>query len=331
MLSKSDLQQFPELDAEARTKIETLAKEANAYIIQMSNLTKDGVEDVKSKACDILLDHRLTQKAKDPKKAEAILNRLHIAEPKKRDNVDRPALVPDSVKQGVKKTGPTIKQLQEEYGGAGAFHIPIEEHYQLEKEEWRYDKFPEFYNGSNVADFYDPDITEKLKALEAEEEEILRVEGLQDALMEDEVVEGGVATSELRDSLKQVRGKKTLLKQEHKLKAKNTKHMRTHEMSDVIEHFESKGVAIDRESLRSHSRVRRSIKDLEDAKDALARKALNSDDDGDSDLMEDEEVAGREADARGRKRRRSTSPGQLEMEIDEENGVAKKGRTLTPA
>jgi len=88
-----------------------LAKEANAYIIQMSNLTKDGIEDVKSKACDILLDHRLTQKAKDPKKAEAILNRLHIAEPKKRDNVDRPAIVPDSVKKGVKKVGPTIKEL----------------------------------------------------------------------------------------------------------------------------------------------------------------------------------------------------------------------------
>ena len=53
----------------------------------MSNITKDGIEDVKMKACDILLDHRLTQKAKDPKKAEAILNRLHIAEPKKRDTL----------------------------------------------------------------------------------------------------------------------------------------------------------------------------------------------------------------------------------------------------
>jgi nucleolar GTP-binding protein len=98
VLSKIDLQSYSELEQENKTKIEKLAKEANAYIIQMSNLTKDGIEDVKSKACDILLDHRLTQKAKDPKKAEAILNRLHIAEPKKRDNIDRPAIVPDSVK-----------------------------------------------------------------------------------------------------------------------------------------------------------------------------------------------------------------------------------------
>jgi nucleolar GTP-binding protein len=144
----------------------------------MSNITKQGIENVKSKACDILLDHRLTQKAKDPKKAEAILNRLHVAEPKKRDNAARPEIVPDSVRQGIKKQGPTVVELQEEFGGAGNFHIPVEEHYMLENEEWRYDKFPEFYNGSNVLDYYDPDITKKLNELEREEEELLKMEGL---------------------------------------------------------------------------------------------------------------------------------------------------------
>ena len=142
----------------------------------MSNITKDGIEDVKSKACDILLDYRLAQKSKDPKRQAAIENRLHIAMPKKRDNVDRPAVIPDTVLKGIKKTGPTVKQLQEEYGGAGVFFIPEEEHYMLEKEEWRYDKFPEFYNGSNVLDYYDPDIERKLAALEKEEEEILAME-----------------------------------------------------------------------------------------------------------------------------------------------------------
>jgi len=97
VLSKIDLQPYAELDAAARTSIEELAKVSNAYIIQMSNETKDGITDVKEKACDILLDHRLTQKAKDPKKAEAILNRLHVAQPLKRDNVDRPPIIPESV------------------------------------------------------------------------------------------------------------------------------------------------------------------------------------------------------------------------------------------
>ena len=75
----------------------------------MSNITGDGITDVKQKACDILLDHRLTQKSKDPKKQEAILNRMHISQPKKRDNVERPSFVPTTVLDGVKKEGPTVK------------------------------------------------------------------------------------------------------------------------------------------------------------------------------------------------------------------------------
>lgn len=77
----------------------------------MSNSSGDGISDVKQKACDILLDHRLTQKAKDPKKAEQIMNRLHVAQPKKRDNMDRSVVIPETVIMGVKKTGPTIKEL----------------------------------------------------------------------------------------------------------------------------------------------------------------------------------------------------------------------------
>jgi nucleolar GTP-binding protein len=94
VLTKSDLTKLGELEPESRKAVEDLAKESNAYLIQMSNISGDGIHDVKSRACDILLDHRLTQKAKDPKKAEAIMSRLHVAQPKKRDNVDRPVNVP---------------------------------------------------------------------------------------------------------------------------------------------------------------------------------------------------------------------------------------------
>lgn len=128
-LTKIDIQPFEKLDKEEKQKIEELAKVSNAYLIQMSNITQQGIENVKTKACDILLDHRLTQKAKDPKKAEAILNRLHIAEPKKRDSYVRSEIVPNSVTAGIKKQGPSILEMQEEFGGAGNFHIPVEEHY----------------------------------------------------------------------------------------------------------------------------------------------------------------------------------------------------------
>lgn len=40
----------------------------------------------------------------------------------------------------------------------------------LADDSWKYDVIPEFLNGKNVADFIDPDILEKLDALEREEE-----------------------------------------------------------------------------------------------------------------------------------------------------------------
>jgi len=79
VLSKVDVQKFKDLKQEEKQKIEAMAKETNAYLIQMSNITGDGINDVRAKACDIMLDQRLTQKAKDPKKAEAIMSKLHVA------------------------------------------------------------------------------------------------------------------------------------------------------------------------------------------------------------------------------------------------------------
>ena len=232
----------------------------------MSNISGDGIADVKSKACDILLDHRLTQKAKDPKKQEAILNRLHVSQPKKRDNIDRPSFVPEAVTNGTaKKEGPTVKELQEEYGGAGNFYIPVEEHFMLDKEEWRYDQFPEFYNGSNVLDFYDPDIERKLDALEKEEAQILKNEHAD--LMEgvESEDEDGVTMEELKASLAEVRQKKAIFKNRHKLKGKLVVRDKKAKVSDMIEHFENIGVNVNKESLRSRSKTRRSIGELEGA------------------------------------------------------------------
>ena len=65
-----------------------MARDHNAYLIQMSNINGEGIADVKSRACEILLDHRLTSISKDPKKAAAIVNRPDIAQHKMSDNVD---------------------------------------------------------------------------------------------------------------------------------------------------------------------------------------------------------------------------------------------------
>lgn len=54
------------------------------------------------------------------------------------------------------------------------------EDYILKNPEWKMDKMPEIMDGKNVADFIDPDIAEKLEALEREEER-LQAEGFYDS------------------------------------------------------------------------------------------------------------------------------------------------------
>ena len=51
--------------------------------------------------------------------------------------------------------------------------------YLLANDEWKDDVIPEIMDGKNIADFIDPDIAEKLEALEREEA-ILEAEGFYD-------------------------------------------------------------------------------------------------------------------------------------------------------
>lgn len=44
--------------------------------------------------------------------------------------------------------------------------------YKLADPSWNHDIVPEIMDGHNIADFVDPDIEEKLQALELEEEEL---------------------------------------------------------------------------------------------------------------------------------------------------------------
>ena len=170
VLNKVDIQPFEQLSKEEKTMLNNLAKDSNSYLIKMSNHDGTGITDVKEKSCDILLDYRLSKK-KDTTKIE---NRLHVALPKKGDNKKRGPNIPESVIMGIKKDGPTIKELQEKYGGAGVYSFPIEEHYKLANDEWKMDNWPELFNGKNVLDFYDEDIEQKLNDLEKEEELLMQ-------------------------------------------------------------------------------------------------------------------------------------------------------------
>lgn len=119
-----------------------------------------------------------------------------------------------------------------------------------------------------MLDFYDPDIERKLEALEREEEEILRMEEANNAMMdgvESDENSDGVDMDQLKASLKEVRAKKTIFKNRHKLKGKLVHRDKKAKVEDMIDHFESIGVAVNKESLRSRSKSRRRIGDLEAA------------------------------------------------------------------
>lgn len=99
-------------------------------------------------------------------------------------------------------------------------------------------------------DFYDPDIEEKLKALEEEEDKLLEMERDENELMEDEEDSDGVTEEELRRALKEVRGKKAMFKMDHKLKKNLRARSKNKKLEDFEEHLEKKGINANLESLR---------------------------------------------------------------------------------
>ncbi|OWF41124.1 nucleolar GTP-binding protein 1-like [Mizuhopecten yessoensis] len=164
------------------TKIEDLPEEKKQIftdfeaegipVLHMSTLSEEGVMKVKTDACERLLSHRIQTKIKLKKVAD-VMNRLHVAMPAKRDNKERPPYIPPGVQKkeqamdtGIKKK--TERDLELEQGDD--YFLDLRKSWDLAKKEETYDVIPEIWQGHNVADFIDPDIMEKLDALEREEE-----------------------------------------------------------------------------------------------------------------------------------------------------------------
>ena len=116
--------------------------------------------------------------------------------------------------------------------------------------------------------------------------------------------EDGVTMEELKASLAEVRQKKAIFKNRHKLKGKLVVRDKKAKVSDMIEHFENIGVNVNKESLRSRSKSRRSIGDLEGAQDRKANAVLASSDDEAEMPIDDAELNAAEMETRGRSRKR---------------------------
>eukprot|EP00483_Globobulimina_turgida_P009317 UN09336 len=135
----------------------------------MSAESGENVMNVRNEACEMLLSHRIeikTSKGGKESKLKDIEHRLFVAKPVKRDNKIREITIPKKCKDN---NGKTIKQIEAEAGGPGVFNFDTRQHWNLKNDEWKFDPIPQFYNGKNIADFYQPNIDADLNELEKEE------------------------------------------------------------------------------------------------------------------------------------------------------------------
>ncbi|KAH1114508.1 hypothetical protein J1N35_007886 [Gossypium stocksii] len=220
-ISEEDRKLVMEMKAEAmKTVIGQGGEPTNeeGVLLTMSTLTEDGVIAVKNAACERLLNQRVELKMKS-KKINDCLNRFHVALPKPRDQKERPACIPQAVleakaKQAAEKEKrKTEKELEDENGGAGVYSASLRKNYILANDEWKEDTMPEILDGHNVYDFIDPDILLRLEELEREE-------GLRQAEEEgdDFVMDGQELSLEEQEALAEIRKKKSLLIQQHRMK-----------------------------------------------------------------------------------------------------------------
>ncbi|CCG84272.1 protein of unknown function [Taphrina deformans PYCC 5710] len=176
VVNKIDVMRPEDLDPENQALIQSIV-DSGVQMVQSSCFNDQGVMDVRGAACDKLLAARVENKLKGSK-INDVLNRIHMSNPQARDDNPRLPFVPEGIKAGKRYDweDPDRRKLERdieaEHGGAGMYNIDLKKKWDLENDEWRADKMPEFLNGKNIYDYIDPDIEEKLAALEMEEEKL---------------------------------------------------------------------------------------------------------------------------------------------------------------
>lgn len=92
----------------------------NIRTIQLSTLNSFNIGEVKTLACELFTEYKL-KADEGSEKANKILSRMHIAIPKKRDNIERNIVNPMDIMDIGPQCKISSKDLQEELGGAGVF------------------------------------------------------------------------------------------------------------------------------------------------------------------------------------------------------------------
>ncbi|KAL2443595.1 Nucleolar GTP-binding protein 1 [Exophiala dermatitidis] len=276
VVNKTDVTKPEDLDLETQQQLkDLLTQNSNTELLQLSCVTNEGVQEVKNAVCDRLIADRVAAKLKagqasQPAGADApsgrlgdLLARIHVARPMAGSVSE--THIPEAVKNGTykkyDKSDPERRKLErdieEENGGAGVYNVDLKKVYDLADPEWAHDKIPEFFNGKNIADYVDPDIEEKLAALEAEEER-LTAEGFYDdsESMEDE------EDAEIRMKANLIRNKRTLIMNDARMKKslKNKAHIprakKARTLGQMEQHFHSIGLDASATADRARAQIR---------------------------------------------------------------------------
>lgn len=213
VLNKIDVIKLNELDANRQEILSRIMNNQEVPVLQMSTVSEEGVMEVKTEACERLLGYRVDQKLRT-KKVDNILNRLHVAIPEKRDDKERPPVIPEGFLTRRKLTRKLEKDIEEEMGDD--YTLDLKKNYIGIPEEHKHDIIPEFVDGHNVADYIDPEIFEKLEQLEIEEG--LRMEA---GFYEPPQLNIDETLQEIRDMAKQIRHKRFVLRDNKRLAPKS--------------------------------------------------------------------------------------------------------------
>jgi nucleolar GTP-binding protein len=239
VVNKTDLKAWEDVDGEDRALIEQCTT-GGIQIVPMSNQTREGIDVVKSTACNMLLMRRVERKLNSAN-VDNIANRIAIVRPVARDRVTRGTSVPESVRKlrEEKARNPsfvppkrqTLKALEVLAGGPGQFTFDLRNHWHLKNDDWKFDAIPQIMDGHNVADWIDPDIEARLQELEDEEAEIearLEAEGAEEDMESD-------LDDEERVILKAVRGGRAIRTAANKIKrtGNHSVHPRTHRPMNI--------------------------------------------------------------------------------------------------
>ncbi|KAJ2348529.1 Nucleolar GTP-binding protein 1, partial [Coemansia sp. RSA 2618] len=270
--SKIDTCTLDDLAPAERELVEGVRQDG-VEIAQLSSYLDQGVIETRNLACEKLLQQRVEMKLRGQQVA-SVLNKLNVAQPAPRDAVARPVCIPDAVAKRRKYDAedPDRRVLERDLevaaGGAGVYSVDLNKHYMLADSAWKYDVIPEIMDGKNVADFIDPDVEEKLAALEREEEK-LAAEGLYDS-SDDEM---DAEDRRIRDMARRIRERKQVIAQESRINNVNRATLTTKQKAlsssadaprDFVDHLRNLGLdsaaaqatadRITRKRVRSESR-----------------------------------------------------------------------------